>query len=343
MPDDTHPMTPASSPPFRAWRARVLARLAVFVLLSLFVVGGWWPVPPLLYAFAAGGAALFYGALWSAFRRRAEPAWFRWAEVGADLAFLTLTLRLGGGAAGPFATLVYLWFFSAVLLHIRNNIRRDLPLFSALALFTLGVAGLGAPDWLPYMGFHALGVALASAIGWGYLSERSRGRVDALTGALHRRAGIEELDALMRRAKPFSLAFVDLKGFKAVNDDHGHVVGDEVLCAVARRMAGAVRKEDVVMRYGGDEFIVASPLPALRPRLEAAFLDPFRTSAGVLSVRADIGTIDWREGMLLETLLSRADVAMYRRKRGEAAFENAPASPQPVGRGDARGPRGSRP
>ena len=327
----------SSSGPSRAWRARVLARLAVFALLGLFVAGGWWPVTPLLYALTAGGITLFYGALWGMFRRRAEPAWFRWAEVGADLVFLTLTLRFGGGAAGPFGTLVYLWFFGAVLLHSRNTIGRDLPLFAALALFTLGVAALGAHDWLPYLGFHALGVGLASAIGWGYLSERSRGRVDALTGALHRRAGIEELDALMRRSKPFSLAFVDLKGFKAVNDDHGHVVGDEVLCAVARRMAGAVRKEDVVMRYGGDEFIVASPLPALRPRLEAAFLDPFRTSAGVLTVGADIGTIDWREDMSLETLLGRADMAMYRRKRGEALPTDA--SPQPVGHGDARGSR----
>ncbi len=316
-----------SSSPFHTWRLRIFARLTLFVLLGLFVAGGWWPVPPPLYALVVGGATLFYGVVWALFRRGSpQSAWLAWAEVGADLAFLSLTLRFGG-AASPFTALVYLWFFSALLLHIRNNVRRDLPLFAALALAVLGVGALGAPDWLPYMGFHALGVGLASVIGWGYLKERSRGRIDPLTSALHRRAGIEELNDLMRRAQPFSLAFVDLKGFKSVNDGHGHAVGDEVLRAVARRMAGAVRAEDVVMRYGGDEFIVASPLPALRPRLEAAFLDPVRTSAGVLKVHADIGTIDWCRGMSLETLLSRADVSMYRRKRGENVPADAPPPP----------------
>ena len=316
---------------------RIFARLVLFVLLGLFVAGGWWPVPPLLYALTVGGATLFYGVVWASFRRGApQTSWFSWAEVGADLVVLSVTLRFGGGVTSPFTALVYLWFFSALLLHIRNNVRRDLPLFASLALAVLGVGALGAPDWLPYMGFHALGVGLASVIGWGYLRERSRGRIDPLTSALHRRAGIEELNDLMRRAQPFSLAFVDLKGFKSINDGHGHAIGDEVLRAVARRMAGAVRADDVVMRYGGDEFIVASPLPALRPRLEAAFLDPFRTSAGVLVVHADIGTIDWCRGMSLETLLSRADVSMYRRKRGDKPPADAlvPSPPEPVGRGN---------
>ena len=334
-------MTLSPPSPFYAWQLRILARLVVFALLGLFVAGGWWPVPPRLYALTVVGVTLFYTVVWRVWRRRASrETWLSWTVVGADLVFLALTLRLGGGAAGSPAVLVYLWFFGATLLHVRNNVWRDLPLLAALALVVLGVARLGAADWLPYMGFHALGVGLASVIGWAYLRERSRDRVDPLTSTLHRRAGIEELNDLMRRAQPFSLAFVDLKGFKAINDTHGHAVGDEVLRAVAKRMAGAVREKDVVMRYGGDEFIVASPLPALRPRLEATLLDPVRTSAGVMVVRADIGTIDWCQGMSLETLLSRADASMYRRKRGEAPADAAAPSlqpesqPQPVVRGD---------
>ena len=330
-------MTSSPSSPFHAWRLRILARLAVFALLGLFVLDGWWPVPPRLYAFTVVGVTLFYAVIWRVWwRRTSHEAWLSWAEVGADLVFLSLTLRFGGGAASSPAVLVYLWFFGATLLHVRNNIRRDLPLLAVLALVVLGVVSLGAADWLPYMGFHALGVGLASVIGWAYLRERSRDRVDPLTSTLHRRAGIEELNDLMRRAQPFSLAFVDLKDFKAINDTHGHAVGDEVLRAVARRMAGAVREKDVVMRYGGDEFIVASPLPALRPRLEATLLDPVRTSAGVMVVRADIGTIDWCQGMSLETLLSRADASMYRRKRGEKVSGDAPSHPQPVVHGDGR-------
>ena len=320
-------MTSSFPSPFHAWRLRILARLAVFALLGLFVAGGWWPVPPRLYALTVVGVTLFYVVIWRVWRRRTSyEAPLSWAEVGADLVFLSLTLRFGGESAP--AALVYLWFFGATLLHVRNNIRRDLPLLAALALVVLGVVRLGAADWLPYMGFHALGIGLASVIGWAYLRERSRDRVDPLTSTLHRRAGIEELNDLMRRAQPFSLAFVDLKDFKAINDTHGHAVGDEVLRAVARRMAGTVREKDVVMRYGGDEFIVASPLPALRPRLEATLLDPVRTSAGVMVVRADIGTIDWCQGMSLETLLNRADASMYRRKRGETASGDAPASSQ---------------
>ena len=83
---------------------------------------------------------------------------------------------------------------------------------------------------------------------------------DALTGLYNRRHMDErlasELAASQRHARPLSLLMIDIDHFKRVNDDHGHVAGDEALKMVAFVLRGAVRKEDVIARFGGEEFVV---------------------------------------------------------------------------------------
>jgi two-component system cell cycle response regulator len=85
---------------------------------------------------------------------------------------------------------------------------------------------------------------------------------DALTGALNRAALMERLAAEVaftrRSGASVWLLMLDVDRFKAVNDTHGHLVGDQLLCAIARRAARVVRVEDVFARYGGDEFVVLS-------------------------------------------------------------------------------------
>ena len=110
------------------------------------------------------------------------------------------------------------------------------------------------------------------------------------------------------------LAFVDLKNFKTINDTYGHTVGDEVLKSVADRLKAAVRREDLVLRYGGDEFVVASAAPDLFERLMEAFDRPFQTSVGLVDAQGDVGCVQPRRGESLEVLLVKSDAAMYRMK-----------------------------
>ncbi|WP_042288585.1 PAS domain S-box protein [Paraburkholderia mimosarum] len=87
---------------------------------------------------------------------------------------------------------------------------------------------------------------------------RERALVDPLTGLANRRALQDALRELRASGEPFALFFMDMDGFKAVNDRYGHDVGDSLLKEIGRRLVATVRSGDVVSRLGGDEFVVAS-------------------------------------------------------------------------------------
>jgi diguanylate cyclase (GGDEF)-like protein len=164
--------------------------------------------------------------------------------------------------------------------------------------------------------------------------ERSRARIldletkidiDPLTELLNRRGFERELKRSVAYVKRYgtsaALIFLDLDGFKPVNDRHGHAAGDAVLKAVAAALAGHVRASDVVARLGGDEFVMllwnlsGTDAAAKAAALEQViYATPVRWGASTLVVGASAGVAPVGPLDTPAELLARADAAMYARK-----------------------------
>jgi diguanylate cyclase len=148
---------------------------------------------------------------------------------------------------------------------------------------------------------------------------------DLLTGIANRRRIIGELEAgLARIGKDIgeiAVLFVDLDGFKAVNDTYGHAVGDDLLVFASERISDLVGKGDLVGRQGGDEFIVLvrsagrAEVTQLAERIRSALESSFRIGDHFVAVSASIGLV-WcdRVGLAADDVLRDADVALYRAK-----------------------------
>ena len=123
----------------------------------------------------------------------------------------------------------------------------------------------------------------------------------------------------LRQGGEILVAVVDLDGFKAINDTHGHDAGDRALVEVAHRLSGAVRAQDTVARIGGDEFALVAEVAggaqatALTERIEAAVGVPIPVGAGA-TVCASVGATLTRRDDDARSALARADRAMYARK-----------------------------
>jgi len=128
-----------------------------------------------------------------------------------------------------------------------------------------------------------------------------------------------------------SLLFLDLDNFKAINDHYGHEKGDEVLKAVGKRLEKALRDEDIVARYGGDEFVVVCDYPVedtytIAQRILSAVKAQFSLNGTSLSLTTSIGIVrDISEYADVDAVLRAADKAMYLAKdRGKNQFDVAP-------------------
>jgi len=144
----------------------------------------------------------------------------------------------------------------------------------------------------------------------------SQARADALTGLPNRSAVISELEHRLEHGR-VTAAFVDLDGFKKVNDAHGHLVGDRVLDVVARRLVSVVPDPSFVGRWGGDEFVVlcSSRRPEeLEAAVRAAFIDPITVREVAWPAGVSIGVVVGNPGEDPEDLLRRADETMYLQK-----------------------------
>ncbi len=135
---------------------------------------------------------------------------------------------------------------------------------------------------------------------------------------------IRALVRAQRSRKLVAVLFMDLDGFKTVNDTYGHEKGDQLLQAVARRLSGCVRQSDTIARIGGDEFAgLIEDLPNLEgasivaENILAALSRPFALNDHEFRVTASVGiSIYPIDGTTAEVLLQKADAAMYRAKSG---------------------------
>ena len=170
---------------------------------------------------------------------------------------------------------------------------------------------------------------------------RNAALYDHLTGLPNRNLFLDRLRHAIRRTRRgtttarFGVLFLDLDGFKVINDSMGHSAGDQVLVQVAQRFSGVLRESDTAARYGGDEFLIlledidASHSPTMvAERLHAALSRPFHLDGQDVVISASIGiTISNPRYTDAEELLRDADIAMYsaksRRKGSHAIFDVA--------------------
>ena len=154
---------------------------------------------------------------------------------------------------------------------------------------------------------------------------RQRARLDPLTGLLNRSEALELLVARTsrpRRTGPrFAVAFCDLDGFKEINDSRGHAVGDQLLRTVAARMIATVRSGDIVARFGGDELLIAldgvhdlADAVRIAEAVRIVVAEPINTSGEPVTTTVSIGVTLAEVGEDIDSIIARADQAMYRAK-----------------------------
>jgi diguanylate cyclase (GGDEF)-like protein len=222
----------------------------------------------------------------------------------------------------------------------------------AVAIAVAGVAGalvtpiliVGNPRY-PASEWRWTGITVTVAAVAGYtvlrLVVRSRklaarlselARTDPLTLLPNRRSWDEQLAREIARARrtraPLSVAFIDLDGLKAVNDQFGHLAGDALLQDCARAWAAHIRTEDLLARYGGDEFALL--LPACP--LEEAVTVVERIRAGTPGTSCSAGIAEWQPSEPEYELLHRADQRLYDAKRngGAALVADRRGAPEPA-------------
>jgi diguanylate cyclase (GGDEF)-like protein/PAS domain S-box-containing protein len=163
---------------------------------------------------------------------------------------------------------------------------------------------------------------------------------DSLTGLPNRPLLSDRISTALARARreegQLAVLYLDLDGFKQVNDAHGHAVGDQLLAVAAQRMTRCLRSSDTVARIGGDEFVVlleciksTGDAERVAEKVRAEFLRPFELHGIGLQIRASIGVALFpQDGTTQQQLLNHADAAMYCAKRAGGDRVHPPSAPR---------------
>ncbi len=201
--------------------------------------------------------------------------------------------------------------------------------------FGVGLLIGGLPDAGIYWGIVTVTIWSICLV-LGQLSEslRRQADTDPLTGLLNRNgflaAAIREHAIAQRSGNRLTLAVLDLDGFKQINDQRGHVVGDRLLADLGRLWRERLRTGDILARHGGDEFVLL--LPATSPESASVALD--RLLVDGVSVTWSVGVGEWLPGESLGECMTRADSDLYRVKKALRAQDEPGHAQAPHSRAD---------
>ncbi len=346
-------LSPSSMPAFAEApdeRARMGKISGVLWILAAFITVGSCYLPgaqhaDMVWVFALSGAILVYGIAGAQGRLRWDRASMKVLAIGmvVTIPVIGLGIYLTGGAMSfvqPMlvTTLIYAAFFFptkwAWPLSIELTLVAGTPLLydpnaiddAFLPYYVAIVAGFLSATWVL--------VGLRKRLLDAELHHRDIANRDPLTGIANRRHFDMVLQQeLARRSPPtggrrradetpLALLLVDLDDFKGINDNHGHPVGDAVLCQVAERAESMVRSTDTLARIGGDEFAVIAPgaQGENARRLAASICDAVSTSYSDSGTPTPSASVGWavfpEDGEDFETLIRSADERMLSRKRG---------------------------
>lgn len=338
----------------------VVARVRLFAMALLLIAPTWnithYPDVPIhrtgfAVTLAASAAAL---VLFLALRRGRWRPWIGFVSSAFDVSMVSLALVTFLVVGSPLVALNSKVTFEIYFLAIvASSLRYDARVCLVAGLLALGEYGglwafaasrydLDDPVYTSQSGPYIpvdlatrlilLGIATILAVTIVrraqrllYLASRDR-----LTGLYNRghfdRALGAALQTASRTEQPLSLAILDLDHFKAINDVHGHALGDRALCEMANLLTHAMRRTDMVARYGGEEFVVLMPgtpvhaalmrIEALRQEIADSPIDLGGGEALRLSFSAGVaGTSEDVESITPKALLSRADKRLLAAKR----------------------------
>ncbi|MEW8524364.1 MAG: GGDEF domain-containing protein [Candidatus Thiodiazotropha endolucinida] len=229
-------------------------------------------------------------------------------------------------------------FLVYLMVILGNGMRYGLRLFGEAVIGSLGavilIVSLRLFDYVDlfsvsaifFLVFFAIIViysyTLTAKIELGRAKLAHERNIDALTGLLNRRALVERSSSLFQSQEDGNsvvVLFADLDGFKSINDTHGHHVGDRVLAGVADSIANTVRDEDLVSRYGGDEFLLLLPYATkqcgetVAQRVRQAIDDYAKENGIDFSISIGMGRYP-DHGHDLDSVIRSVDQAMYRSK-----------------------------
>jgi diguanylate cyclase (GGDEF)-like protein len=324
-------------PPWEEQRTQYLTRLLFCALgIAYFNLGGAAQTSAWVNLTVVNTVLLCYGAeiVWFMRHatRRLDVRW-RWhLTMWVDLLAASFAILADPAVISP-------GFLAYLMVILGNGMRYGLRLFAEAVVGSLMCAslviGLRLFDYLDAISVSAAFFLLFFVIIVLYSYsltaniEKGRRRLEAerdrdhLTGLLNRRALYERAERLLcdpvTGRAPLVVLFADLDRFKAVNDNHGHHVGDRVLAEIGRLFAGSVRDTDLVARYGGDEFLLIlrdldlAGAAVLAGRLQQTLADWSRRENVDLSLSVGLGQYP-DHGADLKTVIERVDQAMYRSK-----------------------------
>ncbi|MCU1587362.1 MAG: GGDEF/response regulator receiver domain protein [Frankiales bacterium] len=332
-----------SGPQNEFWRGHVrlgvastAASSAVGVVYCLATLSA--PHRPVMLAVAALAVItcplILSGPGMRAFTGPARRAWlYSWSA--SLLLAVTIVTLLDGGARSPLSML-----YAASLVFTASGFgRRGASVMGASTISCYLIAvGAGSPGrWHAVLMVAALVVIAATCTltaGRLLTSLQEQERLtealtirashDGLTGCLNRSALIDRLEIEVNRAhrekRPLGFVMMDLDHFKAVNDNHGHVAGDELLAALGAELQSAVRPYDLVGRVGGDEFAIVAPNTGEMELRDLADRVGRRLAAvgGPFGVDVSLGLAVLGLAEDERTLRQRADEALYLAKRAVA-------------------------